>query len=177
MGNKTLTRGIAAGLVGGFVGTFVMDLFGAGLFVVMGGPASLSFAIIGDATAAFFSLIGITMVGGTPLGALVHYLLGPVLGAILGAAASRIDVLRIDSVKRGAGLGILYVEVMSQPLLVTAAIVLSMTFSQAVQWFAVSFIMHLVYGSVLGLVVYYGLRSGANARKAWFQRKIELQQR
>ena len=177
MGNTTLIRGIAAGLVGGFVGTFVMDLFGAGLFVVMGGPASLSFAIIGDATAAFFSLIGITMEGGTPLGALVHYLLGLALGAILGAAVSRIDALHTDSVERGGGLGILYVEIMSQPLLATAAIVLNMTFSQTAQWFAVSFIMHVVYGGVLGLVVHYGLRSGAETRKAWPQRKFRLQQR
>jgi hypothetical protein len=45
------------GLVGGLVGTIVIDLFGGVLFVVMGGPASLSFTIIGDAAAAFFGWV------------------------------------------------------------------------------------------------------------------------
>jgi hypothetical protein len=72
--NATRTQGMIAGLIGGLLGTIVMDLFGAGLFLVMGGPASLSFSIIGDAAAGFFSLGGINVAGGTPLGAALHYL-------------------------------------------------------------------------------------------------------
>ena len=48
------TRGLMVGLVGGLVGTIVMDLFGGVLFVAMGMPASLSFVVIGDAAAAFY---------------------------------------------------------------------------------------------------------------------------
>jgi hypothetical protein len=151
---------VLVGCIGGLVGTIVMDLFGAGLFVVMGGPASLSFTIIGDAAAAFFVMLGMTVAGGTPLGALLHYL----IGLAFGAAVTRIAVLRADSLQKAIGLGVLYVEVMSLPLLAAAAWVLQMTAAETAQWFGISFVMHLVYGLVLGLVMYYGLRAVAAAR-------------
>ena len=151
--NATLSRGISIGAIGGVVGTVVMDLFGAAMFLALGGPASLSFSIIGDAAAAFFATFGITMSGGAPLGALLHYLIGLALGSILGVAVLLVRVLHLDSLKKSIALGILFVEVMSQPLLVTAAIVLKMDASQTMQWFGVSFIMHLVYGGILGAIV------------------------
>jgi hypothetical protein len=163
---NTPARGIIAGCIGGLVGTIVMDLFGAGLFLALGGPASLSFAIIGDAAAAFFAMLGSTVAGGAPLGALLHYLIGLGFGALFGAGVSRIAVLRLDSPMKAIGLGILYVELMSQPLLAAAAWVLQMTAVETAQWFGISFVMHLVYGLVLGLVVYYGLRGALAAGQA-----------
>jgi hypothetical protein len=159
MNNNNFPRGAIVGIIGGLVGTVVMDLFGAGMFMIMGGPASLSFSIIGDAAAVFFSLFGIELAGGTPLGALLHYLIGFGLGALLGVAVSRVDALRLSSKKKGLGLGILYVEIMSQPMLIAAAIVLKMTATEAIQWFGVSFIMHLVYGGVLGVILSYWQRA------------------
>jgi hypothetical protein len=155
---------VIIGCIGGLVGTILMDLFGAGLFVVMGGPASLSFSIIGDAAAAFLAMLGLTVAGGTPLGALLHYLIGLAFGALFGAAVSRIAVLRLDSPMKAVGLGVVYVELMSQPLLAAAALVLQMTAAEAAQWFGISFVMHLVYGLVLGLVAFYGLRAVPAAR-------------
>jgi hypothetical protein len=76
------TRGIVVGCIGGLVGTIVVDLFGGLLFVVMGGPACLSFSIIGDAAAAFCGMLGLSVAGGMPLGALLHYLIGLVLGLV-----------------------------------------------------------------------------------------------
>lgn len=70
-GRATRTRGMIVGLIGGLVGTLVMDMFGAGLFLMMSGPASLSFAIIGDAAAGGFALLGVRLAGGTPLGTVV----------------------------------------------------------------------------------------------------------
>jgi hypothetical protein len=155
----THLRGALVGLIGGLCATIMMDLFGAGLFVVMGGPASLSFSIIGDAAAGFCSMLGIAVAGGTPLGALLHYLIGLVLGGIFGAAVVRFPALRVDSAQKGIGFGILYVEVMSLPMLAAAALILAMTAAQTVQWFGISFVMHLIYGFGLGLAVFYGLRS------------------
>jgi hypothetical protein len=161
MNNNFLIRGTAVGAVGGLVGTIVMDAFGMGLFLALGGPASLSFSIIGDAAAVFFSLIGVQVAGGFLLGAELHYLIGLALGGLLGAAVARFGALRLASAWKALGLGILYVEIMSQPLLAAAAIVLRMTASEAAQWFGVSFVMHLVYGGVLGLVIARGLRPAA----------------
>lgn len=164
--NASLIKGMEVGLMGGLVGTIVMDLFGAGIFLVMGGPASLSFPIIGDAAAGFFSMLGIEIAGGALLGAVLHYLIGLAFGLIFGAAVSYIHALQLDSTKKGVGLGILFVEVMSLPLLAAAAIILKMTPSETAQWFGISFVMHLLYGLVLGLVVTYGLRSAPAAQQA-----------
>lgn len=152
--NASAGSGVIAGLIGGLLGTVVMDLFGAGLFVAMGAPATLSFAVIGDAAAGFGALLGIALAGGAPLGVLLHYLIGLGLGAIFGAAVSQLAPLRALSTWRGVGLAVLFVEVMSQPLLAAAALLLHMTAAEAAQWFGISFVMHLVYGLVLGLIVY-----------------------
>lgn len=152
------------GAVGGLVGTVVMDLFGLVLFLALGGPASLSVSIIGDAAAEFSARIGVFVEGGAPLGALLHYLIGVALGIILSAAILRIEALQALSTRRLTALSVLYVEIMSLPMLATAAILLTMTSTQTVQWFGISFVMHLVYGAVLGLVVSYGLRPAATTR-------------
>lgn len=161
-GRASLTRGVTVGLIGGLLGTIVMDLFGAGLFLAMEGPASLSFTIIGDAAAGFFAILGITLAGGLPLGALLHYLIGLGFGGLFGGAIVQLSRLQMPSLWKGIGLSVLYIEIISQPLLAAAALILQMTAAEAVQWFGVSFVMHLVYGLVLGVVVIYGARRDEN---------------
>jgi hypothetical protein len=159
MSNTTLAKEMAVGLTGGLAGTIAMDLFGVGMFLLMGRPADFSFSIIGDAAAGFFSMISIEIVGGALLGVAVFYLIGLALGVILVALVSRIDILQMKSIQKGVGLGILYAEVVSLPMLATATIILKMTASASVQWFGISFVMHLIYGGVLGAIVSYRLRS------------------
>jgi len=81
-----------------------------------------------------------------------------VVGAILGAAVAEVDALRVDTLKKSLVLAVLYVEILGQPILATTPILLKMTATETLQWFGVSFVMHLVYGVVLGLVVSCGLR-------------------
>jgi NhaP-type Na+/H+ or K+/H+ antiporter len=45
------------------------------------------------------------------------------------------------------------------PILVMPPIILKWTASTATQWFGFSFVMHAIWGIVLGVVVSYGLRS------------------
>ncbi len=158
-----LPRGIIVGLAGGLVGTIAMHVSGVGIFLAMGKPVSISFSIIGDAAASFFSRLGVELAGGAPLGVMVFYLLGLALGVTFVALVSWIDAFRLDSIKKGVGLGILYVEVLSLPLLATATLVLEMTAAAAALWFGISVVMHLVYGAVMGAVVSYGLRSAGEA--------------
>ena len=157
----TFTRGIIVGLAGGLAGTIAMHVFGVGIFLVMGQPTSISFSIIGDAAASFFARLGVELAGGAPLGMVVFYLLGLALGITFVALVSQIDAFRLDSIKKGVGVGILYVEVLSLPLLAMATLVLNMTAAATALWFGVSVVMHLVYGAVMGAVVSYGLRSTA----------------
>ena len=105
-----------------------MHVFGVGIFLVMGQPTSISFSIIGDAAASFFARLGVELAGGAPLGMVVFYLLGLALGVTFVALVLRIDAFRLDSIKKGVGLGILYVEVLSLPLLAMATFVLNMTY-------------------------------------------------
>lgn len=167
---SSATKSIVVGFIGGLVGTIVMDLFGVGLFLIMGGPASLSVSIIGDAAAGFLSILGIKVAGGALLGALLHYLIGLGLGGFFGAAAFRMNAFRVDSIKKGIGLGVVYVELASLPMLATASVVLRMTASETTRWFGISFVMHLVYGLVLGGVVSYGLRRAIAVGKEDFDK-------
>ena len=158
MTHVTLARGMGWGLIGGLVGTMVMDLVLMGALSAVGLPALTCFSIVGNTVARFFSILGIEMAGGVPLGAAAHYLIGPVVGAIFGAAVAQVNALRVDTLKKSIVLAVLYVEILSQPILATTPILLKMTAHETLQWFGVSFVMHLMLAVVLGVIVSYGLR-------------------
>ena len=162
--HAALVRGIGWGLIGGLAGTMVMDLLLMGLLSAAGLPALTCFAIVGNTAARFFSILGIQTAGGVPLGVAAHYLIGPLVGAIFGAVVAQIDVFRVSALKKGVILAVLYVEILSQPILATTPILLKMTAPETLQWFGGSFVMHLIFGVVLGVIVSYGLRLAPAAR-------------
>jgi hypothetical protein len=164
LSTSTLPRVLVVGSIGGLLGALAMALFGVGIFLMMGMPASQACSIIGDAVAGMFYAVGIDVTGGVSLGTVAYCLISLALGILFAAGVSQIEALRVDSTKKGVGLGILCVEIMSQPMLAAAAIILKMTASMTAQWFGVSFVMHLVYGAILGAVVSYGLRAAAATR-------------
>ncbi len=145
-------RGLIAGSIGGLAGTMLMYVFGAGIFAILGWPASTSISIIGDSAAAFFWPLGITLTGGASLGIWLYYLIGTLLGAMMGIAVISLEPLRLASLQKRVGFSILFVEVMSLPMLAAGALALKMSIASAAQWFSISFVMHLIYGLVLGLV-------------------------
>lgn len=165
--NATLALGLSWGLIGGVVATIVMDLVLIGLLTAVGLPALTCFSIVGNTAQRFFSLQGIELAGGVPVGVAAHYLIGPAVGAAFGAAVSQVKALRVSTVKKGVVLGILYVEILSQPLLATSPILLKMTLAETLQWFGVSALMHLLWGAILGWIVSYGLRPARDARHSW----------
>jgi hypothetical protein len=158
-----LARGMGWGLLGGLAGTMVMDLVLMGALSVVGLPALLCFSIVGSTVARFLALLGIEMASGAPLGAAAHYLIGPVVGAIFGVALTQIVALRVNTLKKGVILAVLYVEILSQPLLATAPILLKMTATETWQWFGLAFVMHSILGVVLGFVMGYGLRQAGDS--------------
>ncbi len=153
----TLSRGIAWGLIGGLAGTMAMDLVQMGGLSALGLPAGTCYSTIGSTVAHFFSLLGIKLSGGAMLGAVTYHLLGPVLSAIYGLAVSQIGALQRTTLKMNVVYAVIYAEVLSQLILTTMPILLKMPASETVLWFAGSFVMHLTWGIVLGLVLHYGL--------------------
>jgi hypothetical protein len=153
MGVPALAKAMAAGAVGGLLGTLAMDVVREAMFAVLGLAQGLSFTIIGDAAAALFSRLGITLTGGAPLGTALYYLIGPLLGASFGVAVHTVHAFHLTSLRRAIWLSILYVEAMSLPMLMAAAITLELSTSATAQWFGISFVLHLVYGLIIGLAV------------------------
>lgn len=159
MGSGARAKGPVLGLIAGLVATIVIDLIMMGFLLFKGQPAEGGFAVIGDTTAGFFFLFGIAVAGGVPPGVVWHYLIGLALGVIFGAAVTRFDALRLTSMKKGVGLGILYTEIISMPVLVMPPILLKWTASATAQLFGFYFVMHALWGILLGVIVSYGLRS------------------
>ena len=154
----SLARGMGWGLIGGLAGTMVMDLVLMGALAAFGLPALTCFSIVGNTVARFFSTLGMEMAGGIPAGITAHYLIGPVFGVIFGIVVTQVDALRVNTLKKCIFLAVLYVEILSQPILVTTPILLKMTVSATLQWYGGSFVMHLIMAVVLGAIVGYGLQ-------------------
>ncbi|MGB7540103.1 MAG: hypothetical protein WBM17_16295 [Anaerolineales bacterium] len=153
-----LTRGIGWGLIGGLVGTLAMDILLMGALSSVRYPAFLCFSIVGDTVSRFVSLFGLPLAGGVSTGAVAHYAIGPMVGILFGAAAVIRPALREGTLKKYMLAAVLYVEILSQPLLATTPILLRMTPAETLLWFGGSFAMHLIFGIVLGAVTGYGLR-------------------
>lgn len=167
-----LSRGAGWGLIGGLAGTIVMDLCLMGAFAVTGIPALTCFSMVGDTMARFFAVLGnavtrfsaiagLEIAGGVTLGVATHYVIGPAIGASFGAVAARVGAFRVTSLTRSVGLAVLYVEIVSQPLLAAMPILLGWTVSETLQWYGGALCAHAIAGAVLGLVTVYGLHPAA----------------
>lgn len=130
-----------------------MDLVIVWFLAAVGMPLGLVHFFIGDVTKQFFLRIGVAVSGGVGLGALMHFGLGLVLGTVFGLAVTRVKRLHLDSVVKGALLGVLDIEIVSQPILVSARLLMTMSTADVLQWYVLSTSMHLIYGLVLGVVL------------------------
>ena len=161
---NSFLNGLGWGMLGGLAGTLVMDLLLMGILSALGAPALTCFSIVGNTVARFFSIQGMQMGRAIQLGVLTHYLVGPTVGAIFGAIVARIEALRVITLKKSIILAIIYVEILSQPLLAMTPILLKMTAPVILQWYAGSFVMHLMLAVVLGAVVARGLQQGSGSQ-------------
>ncbi len=157
----SLIGGLGWGLIGGLAGTMVMDIVLMVALPVAGLPALTCFSIVGETVASFFSMQGVEMKDGVLLGVFTHYLIGPAAGAIFGAAVTQVKVLRPDTLRKSIILAVLYVQILSQPILATTPILLKMTATTTLLWYGGSSVMHTVLGFVLGVIISYGLHSAA----------------
>jgi hypothetical protein len=145
----TRASAIKYGLIGSLAGTIAMDLLMVVESLLLGMPVTGYLAVIG-------SVVG----GGALVGAAIHLLTGSLLGLFFGLAVYQVPILNIDSVRKGTWLGVL-VGLVTIPLgCVPAAILAGVSIVEMVSF---SFIPHLVWGAVMGVVAGYGLRSGSRS--------------
>ena len=164
MTTKIGTKGVIVGLLAGLAATISIDVFTMLVLPLTGAPADVGFILIGDTAAAFLAGIGIHVAGGVPLGLFFHYVIGVALGGLFGGVVSGRVALRTASRLKMAGLGILYTELISIPILILPPIILKMVRPDIMQWLGFCVVMHGIFGLVLGLVVSYGLRAPVRAR-------------
>ena len=168
----SLLRGLGCGLAGGLAGTMVMDIALMAALPAAGYPALTCFTIVGDTVAKFFSMRGIEMAGGVPLGVISHYLIGPAAGAGFGTLVMKFDMLKLDTLRKSIILAILYVQILSQPILATTPILLKMTVTGTLKWYGGSFVMHSVLGAVLGIFMSYAMRPKDRLNRGWVRAQL-----
>lgn len=152
----SLGKGIGLGIIGGLAATIVMDLILIIVFTTAGMPPFTCFMMVGDTLARLFSFQGVA--NSALLGAVAHYLVGPLFGAVFGAAGRSMPTIRMGSWKKAILFAVVYAEIASQPLLALMPILLRMAASEALQLYWTSSIMHMIWGCVLGAVWSLGLR-------------------
>jgi hypothetical protein len=85
-----------------------------------------------------------------------------VLGGLFGLAVSRMRFLRPDSLWKDLLLAVLYIEIFSQPILAAAPLFGNLTSSDIINWYVLSFVMHGVFGAVLGAILKHSQTRTAN---------------
>jgi uncharacterized membrane protein YagU involved in acid resistance len=153
----SLTRGMGWGFIGGLTGTMVMDGLLMVAFLALKLPALSCFSIVGNTVSQLFSMLGLQVADGIQTGVIAHYLIGPLFGVLFGVIISKFPALGLASSKKTLLMAILYVEIFSQPILVTTPILLKMTMFETLQWYGGSFVMHLTMAVVLGAIMWYGI--------------------
>ena len=159
-----LARGIVWGCIGGLAGTMVMDILLMGALLALRQPAVMCFSIVGDTVSRFLAMFGTQIAGGVPTGVVAHYVIGPLVGMLFGAAVTMFPALREGTLKKITIAAFVYVEILSQPILATTPILLKMEAPATLQWFGGSFVMHLILSIVLGVIVGYGLQRESASR-------------
>ena len=152
----TLLRGMGWGLLAGLAGTVAMDLVQMAGLSALGLPTDTCYLTIGSTVRHFFALLGITLAGDVTLGVAAYHLIGPLLGALYGLVVSQVGALQRTTLKKNLIYAVLYAEILSQLILTMIPVLLKMPAQETLLWFAGSFVVHMIWGMVMGLVTYYG---------------------
>jgi hypothetical protein len=153
--NDSFIRVIPFGLAGGLLGTILMDVVMVLTFIMTGQPAD-----------AFFSMVGEKFSDGPLVGIAVHNMVGLTGGFVFSLLVVKMQALRIDSRRKGLELGIA-AGALTIPL---GCIPLAIWLGQPIVLvIAFSMLPHLVWGTVLGLTIGYGIfsyRGGLGNRRS-----------
>jgi len=133
---------VAFGIVGGVLGTVLMDLVMVTTFVVVGEPAD-----------AFFAMVGEKLGDGAIVGAVLHNVIG-LSGGFVFVLVLGLASVTVDSKKKGLAYGIAAGAVTIPLGCIPMAIWLGQPILDVV---AFSLFPHLTWGLTLGLTVAFGV--------------------
>ena len=159
MADKRATAGIKYGLIAGLVSTIVMDIVMVGIFAAMGTPVGSFLSLIGTTV---LTLFGVSIVDPLPLGVALHYLIGILTGLIFGMVSTRIKILSLNTYIKGLLLGILIAQIEGNVLFLFMSLILDMALSEMTMIFGLGFVLHLIWGTGLGVIISYGQQRGVN---------------
>lgn len=138
-------KAVKFGVIGSLAGTITMDMVMVVESLIMDEPVD-----------GFVALIGSVAGAGALVGVVLHLLMGSLLGLLFGVAVYHIRFLNIESLRRGVWLGLL-AGLVTIPLgCVPFALIVDVPIIEMVSF---SFIPHLVWGAVLGVITGHALRS------------------
>ena len=133
------------GLIGGLVGTFLMDAVMIATFLLVGEKADI-----------FFSAVGEKLGGGALIGVAVHMCIGTIGGFIFSLLVISFKALDISSIRRGVMLGFVAGAITIPLGCIPLAIWLGQPILEVI---AFSIMPHLVWGTFLGWTVAHGTLS------------------
>lgn len=136
-------KGIGFGLIGGFIGTALMDTVIVMTLLAAGEPAD-----------AFFTAVGEKLGQGAALGIALHNMIGISVGFIFALLVLNVRMLKIDTKRKGLVLGGLAGAITIPVGCIPLAIWLGQPILDVVAFSAAP---HMVYGTVLGLVAALGI--------------------
>ena len=114
--------GLEWGLIGGLAGTMVMDLILMCFLSASGMPALSCFTIVGETLAHLFSWQNMDSSSIIQLGLAMHYSIGPIVGVLFGLLVAKWKAMRVNSLQRSILFAIIFIEILSQPLLAISPI-------------------------------------------------------
>jgi hypothetical protein len=142
----------------------LMDVLLMAILTMFGQPTFWCFSIVGGTVSRWMAMFNIQVGSGIPTGVIAHYLIGPLVGILYGVAVARLQTLSGGTLKKNLIVSFVYVEILSQPILASAAILLKMTTLLTWLWFVGSFFMHLIFSFVLGFAVWHGMQRNSATR-------------
>ncbi len=145
------------GAAGGFAGTLAMDLVLMGGLWLFGLEPLSCFSMVGTTIRLMLGLPAGEEMTAVIAGVATHYSVGPAVGFLFGVMMRRFSAFHSASFQWTLFTAVLYVELISQPMLVTVPIFLQLPLAQTLEWYAGSTVMHLICALMLGTVAWHGL--------------------
>lgn len=153
MEKTNIIRGIRYGVIAGLVSTIVTDIASLVIFLVMGQSLPAFFALLGQ---SFLTLFNIDAAFPLWQGLVLHYSIGILTGLVLGTLTSLVPVLNFKTYRKSILLSIIVTQIEGTTLFYLMSLILNIPQSEMLVMYGLGFILHLIWGTCLGVIISFG---------------------